>query len=678
MPENNTYPGQMVFGLDIGTRSIVGTVGYKENEQFNIVAQCVKTHDTRAMLDGQIHDIQKVGETVSYVKKQLEEKIGRPLKNVCIAAAGRVLNTAIGFGELEFEEETTITTEHIYSLDLAGTEKAQDKILQQESGKEKYVCVGYSVVKYFLNDYVITNLEGHKATKIGAEVLATFLPEDVIDGLYKAVEIAGLEVETLTLEPIAAINVAIPQQYRLLNIALVDVGAGTSDICVTKDGSIIGYGMIPYAGDKLTEKIVQNFLVDFQTAETIKQMGVRKKTVTYKDIMGISQKATKQQMLQVVEGSIDEMTTAIAEKIKELNGGNSVNAVFVVGGGGKIETFTDKLAKALDLPKERVALRGEEVLGSVNMLQEGIKKDPILVTPIGICLNFYDQKNNFIFVHVNEERVKLYDNDKLTVVDAALQIGLPYERLFPRRGSDIVFEINGKQRIIRGKQGEAAVITLNGTVVGLTAKIKQGDRIVIQDSTVGEAAEYTVGSLPEYSSTIEFIVNDKKVVCPKFAMVNKKLESEFYQIQNKDKVDILSYYTVEQLFQFMDMELPNEVYINHEIAGLDDKIYENFKVEFTVPEMKPETTEEQEATKEQEDKKEKSKEKLNAIKVQVNDKFFVLTGKDSYVLVDAMDISGFQVTDLKGEKLITKINNQLADFATPIQDGDEIAIYWEN
>ena len=42
-----------------------------------------------------------------------------------------------------------------------------------------------------------------------------------------------------------------------------------------------------------------------------------------------------------------------------------------------------------------------------------------------------------------------------------------------------------------------------------------------------------------------------------------------------------------------------------------------------------------------------------------------------------MDISGFQVTDLKGEKLITKINNQLADFATPIQDGDEIAIYWE-
>ncbi|MDE5864799.1 MAG: hypothetical protein K2H34_10685, partial [Lachnospiraceae bacterium] len=56
------YPEPLVFGLDIGTRSIVGTVGYREGSKFNIVAQCVKFHDTRAMLDGQIHDINKVGQ----------------------------------------------------------------------------------------------------------------------------------------------------------------------------------------------------------------------------------------------------------------------------------------------------------------------------------------------------------------------------------------------------------------------------------------------------------------------------------------------------------------------------------------------------------------------------------------------------------------------------------------
>ena len=70
--EDAKYTGQLVFGLDIGTRSIVGTVGYKKGDQFIVTAQRSKEHETRAMLDGQIHDIGKVGETISQVKEQLE------------------------------------------------------------------------------------------------------------------------------------------------------------------------------------------------------------------------------------------------------------------------------------------------------------------------------------------------------------------------------------------------------------------------------------------------------------------------------------------------------------------------------------------------------------------------------------------------------------------------------
>ena len=85
--------GQLIFGLDIGTRSIVGTVGYLNGGKFHVLAQRSKEHETRAMLDGQIHDIGKVGETISQVKEQLEEDLGRELTDVCIAAAGRVLRT---------------------------------------------------------------------------------------------------------------------------------------------------------------------------------------------------------------------------------------------------------------------------------------------------------------------------------------------------------------------------------------------------------------------------------------------------------------------------------------------------------------------------------------------------------------------------------------------------------
>ena len=69
-----------VFGLDIGTRNVVGTVGYRdENEEFIVVAQNIKEHGTRAMLDGQIHDIGRVARTISEVKADLEEQIHQPL-----------------------------------------------------------------------------------------------------------------------------------------------------------------------------------------------------------------------------------------------------------------------------------------------------------------------------------------------------------------------------------------------------------------------------------------------------------------------------------------------------------------------------------------------------------------------------------------------------------------------
>ncbi|MDE6624982.1 MAG: pilus assembly protein PilM [Lachnospiraceae bacterium] len=573
------YPEPLVFGLDIGTRSIVGTVGYREGSKFNIVAQCVKFHDTRAMLDGQIHDINKVGQEIAYVKKQLEQQLsGRKLKEVCVAAAGRVLRTYIGKGNYEFQENTVVNQEYIHSLEMIGVEKAHEQMLKDNDTDVKLFCVGYTVIKYYLNDYEISNLDGHKAHNIAADVLATFLPEEVVDGLYAAVALADLEIANMTLEPIAAIQVAIPESYRLLNIALVDVGAGTSDICITKDGSVVGYGMLPKAGDELTETLIKEYLVDFDTAEKIKTIGSKKKSFTYKDIIGVSHNITSQEINDKLEPVLEEITEQIARKMIELNGDKPVSAVFVVGGGGKLPGFTKKLANHLKLPEERVALRGEEVMGFVNILIEGVKKDPLLVTPIGICLNFYDQKNRFVYLLVNGERVKLYDNDKLTVFDAALSYGFTNDAIFPKRGKDLNYTINGKKKFVRGSAGEPAAITLNGKETGMNHPVKAGDQIQVEESTRGEDAKVILNEVVDLSSTISIIVNDVMVACPRYAAVNGRLESEFYRINEGDSVEMLNYYTLAQLMQFMDIETPHEVFVNGARANADTKIYENFNV----------------------------------------------------------------------------------------------------
>lgn len=576
---------QLVFGLDIGTRNVVGTVGYKDGNQFIVAAQYVKQHETRSMLDGQIHDIGRVGKTIEAVKKQLEEQTGVTLSEVCIAAAGRVLKTVTTSVAFEYEEESVVTGEDIHTLDLLGIEHAQEILKEKNDTKYKFYCVGYSVVKYYLNDEVFSNLEGHKATMISEDVIVTFLPEDVVDGLYAAVGMAGLSVANLTLEPIAAINVAIPENYRLLNIGLVDVGAGTSDISITKDGSIVAYGMIPFAGDEITELIVQNYLVDFKTAEHIKLASGMDSQVTYEDIMSITHTIPSEDVWKLTEPVVDKITTDVADKIKELNGDQPVSATFVVGGGGKIHGFTEMLAEKLGLPSERVALRGEEVLQEVVFEQEDIKKDPLLVTPIGICLNYYDQRNNFIMVRFNGERIRLYDNNKLTIVDAALQAGFPNDELFPKRGKEINFTVNGVARIARGEAGESAIVTMNDKVVSINTPLEPNSEIVIEPSTCGEDAHCTIENLGEYTqSTIIFQVNDKKIRCPKFVEVNGSLEPPNYQIQENDVIETRSFYTVGQVAEFMDVELDpdKEIFVNNRLADRNTLVYENFTIEWSV------------------------------------------------------------------------------------------------
>ena len=576
----------LVFGLDIGTRSIVGTVGYYQAKQFHVVALERVEHEDRVMLDGQIHDIAGVAQEIRTVKKWLEDDIGQPLTDVCIAAAGRVLRTVTTHVEQDFGSEKDVTAEDIYSLEVLGAQKAYAEFIKNNDLRIHFYCVGYTVERYYLNQYPMSNLESHKGRTIGADMIATFLPDEVVDGLYKAVEAAGLRVANLTLEPIAAMEVAIPKSYRMLNIALVDVGAGTSDICITRDEAIIAYGMIPSAGDEITECIAKALLTDFSEAEEIKKQIGDKGAIKYHDIMGIESKIDQEKIESLVSATIEIMTREISDKIKRLNGGRPVSAVFVVGGGGRVPIFCKLLAKEMGLMEERVAVRGEEVLKTVDFQVKDINVDSLLVTPIGICLNFYSSKNNFVFVTFNGEQIKLYDNSNLRISDAAMQAGFSNSDLFPKHGPDISFTVNGKVQMRRGSMGEPAEIKLNGTVVSLSEKIKGGDLIEVVPSTAGKAAVVQIEKLPEFSEKITVNVNGTPVVLPKYASVNGELQSGYYEIQDGDNIEMLKFYTVQQILEFMDVNLEDgtEIYVNREIASPITEVYDNFNVDWTFAE----------------------------------------------------------------------------------------------
>ncbi len=715
MGKKSELPDNMVFGLDIGTRSIVGSVGYMEGETFNVVAQEVREHTTRSMLDGQIHDIARVAATIKEVKEALEKKINRPLKGVCIAAAGRVLRTEYSYAEITYETDTLITDEIVYELDSLGVEKAYEVFKSHEDEEERFYCVGHSVIRYYLNGNIMGNLENHRAKSIAVDIIATFLPVDVVEGLYSAVAMAELEVVNLTLEPIAAIEVAIPDRYRMLNIALVDVGAGTSDICITKDGSIVAYGMIPVAGDGLTEIIAKHCLVDFDQAEKIKRAISEETEVEYEDIMGIPQTITRDEVLEILDEKIEEETTLVSDQIIALNGDRPVSAIFVVGGGGKIEGYTEKLAQKMDIQVQRVALRGEDVMKSINFIDNTYKKDSLLVTPIGICLNYYNQSNNFIFVTLNGERVKLYDNGKLHVVDALMQGGVSNADLFPKRGDALEYTLNGEAKSIKGELGEAAVVYVNDELSDLYSNVHANDIIKLEPSTKGDMATVSLARLSEYKKNVSIFINGNKTVFPVMAMVNGDLEGQSYVVKPGDKVEILDYYTVEQILSFLDVDVNNvdNIVVNNAPAYMDTKVYENFTMNAQFVEEVPVQSTKTTKTKTLADKKLEEEAKENVVKttdeslaettdgkadagagadgalspvpsgipkdvvVFVNNSTICLRGKAEYVFVDVFDYIDFDLSAGKGRKIVTLLNGNQAEYMQTLKEGDSIEIRWE-
>ncbi|MBR1476837.1 MAG: rod shape-determining protein [Lachnospiraceae bacterium] len=717
--------GQLVFGLDIGTRSIVGTVGYMNNGKFHVMAQFAREHETRAMLDGQIHDIAKVGATISEVRKKLEELTGRKLTEVCIAAAGRVLRTVTTRVDEILEAEREITDEDVYALSTKGIEQAYEQFQKENDSELKFYCVGYTPMRYYMNGYQIANLVGHKTKNISCDLIATFLPDDVVDGLYKAVEKAGLHVANMTLEPIAAIQVAIPEKFRLLNMALVDVGAGTSDISITKDGTITAYGMIPVAGDYLTEVVVQNCLVDFETAEHIKRGAEKDDIIEFTDIMGLPQKIEPKKVVEFLDAAVEDMTDKVAKGIKELNGDKAVSAVFVVGGGGMVPGYTKKLAAKLGIMEERVAIRGEEVMQNIVFEFDNPNKTSLMVTPIGICLSYYEQSNNFIFVEFNGERLKLYDNGKLTIADAAMQLSFPNEDLFPKRGKAINYTVNGIAKIARGEQGEAAVITLNGDVSDMYKQITSGDIIKVEPSTAGAPATLELGNLDEFVSSLHVTVNGNTIELPKTADVNGNIENEFYKIKDGDNILVHNYYTVQEIAGILDVILGSNITVNGTPANRETKVFEGFTLDFNMDEAgisfsdlpeaedgdiikrPPGYEEEDEAGEASDDESvagndinvtnESSEAEISAgtgkftnvsesptpgipvnMNVIVNGESLALTGKPSYVFVDVFDRINFNLKDSNGRAIVTNINGvHVSDYFTKLSPGDKIDIHWQ-
>jgi cell division protein FtsA len=626
----------LIFALDIGTRTVVGIAGVQEKDKFKVLAAEIIEHKSRAMLDGQVHDIEKVADVVREVKGVLEKKTGIKLNKAAIAAAGRVLKTKQVNIQKDINPVKEIDRELIKSLEMEGIQLAQLQLDEELFNEEKvpYYCVGYDVINYYLNNYVISSLVGHKGKTIGADILATFLPHTVVDSLYTVMNRVGLEVESLTLEPIAAINVAIPKNLRLLNLALVDIGAGTSDIAITKNGSVVAYAMVPVAGDEITELICQHYLIDFNTGEKIKTaLSSSSGSISFVDIMGNKQTKKIDEIKALIQPAIEHLADTITQKILEYNQ-KAPNAVFLVGGGSQIGGLPQLIASRLNLPPERVAVRGRDVIQNVKISGKKLS-GPEAITPIGIAVTAQIQKgHDFLYVTVNGKKIRLFNSRKLIVADALILVGFNPGDLIGKTGKPLNFELNGEKKTLRGEYGNSAEIYVNGKIANLETAIITGDNITIKPAEAGRPAQLSVKEIMDYYADADSVIT-----------VNGQVVPEDYMVQDGDKIEI-----VKKVHEEM-IEPQQKTDVNQ---GVDKNKDQDFSVSINQFSFVP-----------------------NQLKVMVNGREVIINGnKQEYMFVDIFNFIDFDLSKPQGS-IVLKLNGKQAAFTDIIKPGDEIEIGWE-
>ncbi len=684
-------PKNLLYALDIGTRNVVGTIAKKEGNDYVVVDYEIMAHPERAMFDGQIHDIAKVTDVVRSVTDKLEQRNGYKLERAAIAAAGRALRTERATVERDLDFTKEIKKTLTDSIEMEAIQQAQKILVSEHQIQSNYYCVGYSVINYYLDQSLILNPVGHRGSKISVEIIATFLPHIVVDSLYSVIHRANLEVMNLTLEPIAAINVAIPANLRLLNLALVDVGAGTSDIAISKEGTVTSYGMVSLAGDEITEKLAQTYLLDFNRAEDLKVKLNTSERHSFTDVLGMSHDKESLEIMSHLNDTIDYITKEISENIIQLNK-KPPSAVFCIGGGSQIPGFTESLSRALGLPKERVVIKSCDALEKIRFEKEPLT-GPEFITPIGIGITaFEEREHDFIQVNVNDSALRLFNSKQLQVSDALILAGFNARSLIAERGPSLTVSVDGESREIKGEYGEPAKIFINGVMSSLDSKINHKDQINVIPATKGTTRALLLKELVNFDANIT--LNGQEIKIVDAVSVNEVYRTGDYNLVEGDVVVTLGIKNLETLAKQTELDIRrvsffkngNELSLDYILQNGDQiefKVVEKFdyEIENDILEDRDEIedlfVEGQEIlAKEDAFIERKSVASNGPIQLTVNgEPVWIPEKENSIIFVDIFDHIDFDITRAKGI-LVLKLNGERARYTDLLSNGDVIEINW--
>ena len=249
-------------GLDIGTTKIVAMIGRK-NEYDKLEILGIGKSKSLGVHRGVVNNITQTIQSIQQAVLESETDSGLKIGEVTVGIAGQHIRS--------LQHSDYITREN---SELVINEEDIDRLINQV---HKLVMLpGEEIIHVLPQDYKVDGQAevkepiGMYGERLEANFHVVVGQVSSIRNIGRCVQTAGLELDGITLEPLASANAVLSQEEKEAGVALIDIGGGTTDLAVFKDGIIRHTAVIPFGGNVITEDIKEGCSIIEKQAELLK------------------------------------------------------------------------------------------------------------------------------------------------------------------------------------------------------------------------------------------------------------------------------------------------------------------------------------------------------------------------------------------------------------------------
>ena len=419
--ENQEYS----VGLDIGTTKIVAIVG-RRNAHGKIEILGVGKAKSLGVHKGIVNNISQTINSIKSAVAEAQSSAGVPISKVTVGIAGKHIRS--------LQHSDYIMRDH---PDQYITEEDIEKLKDQV--KKLVMLPGEEIIHVLPQDYKVDS-EGEIQEPVGMHGKRLEANFHVVVGqmgsirnIARCVREAGLEMEALTLEPLASSEAVLTKEEKEAGVAIVDIGGGTTDIAIFKDNIIRHTCVIPYGGGIITDDIKEGCSIIEKHAEQLKvkfgsSVPELEKDSTYVTIPGLHGRPDKEISLkvlaQIINARVEEILEMVNTELKAYGAFEQkkklIAGIVLTGGGSNLRNlrqlanYTTGFDSRIGFANEYVAndknqyLKGPEFATSIGLLMESLKirDKKMLVTEEEIIEELKPQIENAIQSQTQSQEIQ--------------------------------------------------------------------------------------------------------------------------------------------------------------------------------------------------------------------------------------------------------------------------------